>query len=60
MFLRILWETEGLTQRELAIRAGVMTSTAFVALTAMERLGYIVRKRAPHNKKNVYVHLTRK
>jgi DNA-binding MarR family transcriptional regulator len=59
-FLRILWETDGLTQRELAIRAGVMTSTAFVALRAMARLGYITLKRLPHNKKNVYVHLTRK
>ncbi len=60
MFLRILWETDGLTQRELAIRAGVMTPTAFVALKAMGRLGYVVRKRMPHNKKNVYVHLTPK
>ena len=40
-FLRILWEGDGLTQRELSERAGVMEPTTFSALKAMERLGYI-------------------
>lgn len=57
-FLRILWEADGLTQKELSSRAGVMEPTTFAAMKAMESLGYIVRKQLPTNKKNVYVHLT--
>ena len=44
-FLRILWEGDGLTQRELSEQAGVMEPTTFAALKAMERLGYIERRR---------------
>jgi DNA-binding MarR family transcriptional regulator len=57
-FLRILWELEGLTQRELSERAGVMEPTTFAALKSMEELGYIERRQAPGNRKNVYVYLT--
>ena len=57
-FLRILWETDGLTQRELSVRAGVMEPTAFAALKAMETLGYIARKQKPENKKKVFIVLT--
>lgn len=57
-FLRILWEADGLTQKELSARAGVMEPTTFTALKAMEALGYITRKQLPTNKKNVYVYLT--
>ena len=60
-FLRILWEVDsdqGLTQKELSARAGVMEPTTFTAMKAMEALGYITRKQIPTNKKNVYVHLT--
>jgi DNA-binding MarR family transcriptional regulator len=57
-FLRILWEADGLTQKELSERAGVMEPTTFAAMKAMEVLGYIERKQLPTNKKNVYVHLT--
>jgi len=59
-FLRILWEREGLTQRELSEEAGVMEPSTFAALKAMERHGYIVRRQAPGNRKNVYVYLTPK
>jgi DNA-binding MarR family transcriptional regulator len=59
-FLRILWEREGLTQRELSEQAGVMEPTTFSALKAMERLGYVERRQLPDNRKNVYVHLTAK
>lgn len=57
-FLRILWEHEGLTQRELSARAGVMEPTTFSALKAMEKLGYIERRQLAENRKNVYVFLT--
>jgi len=57
-FLRILWEGDGLTQRELSERAGVMEPTTFSALKAMERLGYIARRHADGDRKKVYVFLT--
>lgn len=57
-FLRILWATDGLTQKQLSIRAGVMEPTTFAAIKAMESLGYVIRTQLPTNKKNVYVHLT--
>lgn len=59
-FLRILWEQDGLTQRELSQEAGVMEPTTVVALRGMEELGYISRERMADNKKSIYVFLTRK
>ena len=59
-FLRILWERDGLTQRELSTEAGVMEPTTVAALRAMEKAGYVKRRQAERNRKNVYVHLTAK
>ena len=59
-FLRILWQADGLTQRELSARAGVMEPTAVIALKGMEKLGYVTRKRAQHNRKNLCIRLTAK
>ena len=59
-YLRILWENDGLTQRELSALAGVMEPTTFGALRAMEERGYIERRQRPDNRRNVYIHLTRK
>lgn len=59
-FLRILWETDGITQRALSELAGVMEPTTFTAVTAMEKLGYVTRKKMHNNKKMVYVFLTPK
>ncbi len=58
-FLRILWEGDGLTQRELSDEAGVMEPTTFSALKAMKRLGYVRRKRGDDRKK-VHIFLTPK
>ena len=57
-FLRILWQRDGLTQRELSEIAGVMEPTTYAALKAMEEAGHIERRRMPANRKNVYVFLT--
>jgi DNA-binding MarR family transcriptional regulator len=57
-FLRVLWERDGLTQRELSDEAGVMEPTTYAAVKAMEKLGYITRRKAVGNKKNLYVYLT--
>ena len=59
-FLRILWEGDGLTQRELSEQAGVMEPTTFSALKAMERLGYISRRRRGGDRKKIYILLTQK
>jgi DNA-binding MarR family transcriptional regulator len=59
-FLRVLWENDGLTQRELSVRAGLMEPTTFTALKSMEKLGYIRRMQRPDNKKSVYIFLTPK
>lgn len=58
IFLRILWERDGLTQRELSIEAGLMEPTTLIALRAMETLGTVRRKRMNENRKNNYVFLT--
>ena len=59
-FLRILWSSDGLTQKELSDLAGVMEPTTFSAIKAMEALGYVTRTHRPDNRKNMYVHLTPK
>jgi DNA-binding MarR family transcriptional regulator len=59
-FLRILWEGDGLTQRELSEQAGVMEPTTFSALKAMERLSLVTRRRVGNDRKKVYVFLTPK
>src|SRR5262245_18918732 len=52
-FLRILWEAEGLTQRQLSDEAGVMEPTTFSALNAMEKLGYVARRPRQTKRKEV-------
>ena len=59
-FLRVLWVEDGLTQRELSERVGVMEPTTFSAMKTMERLGYVVRRQHEGDKKKVYIHLTPK
>src|SRR5258708_5557778 len=59
-FLRILWEQDSITQRELSDEAGVMQPTTVAAIRAMEELGYVTRSQTSGNRKNVYVHLTAK
>lgn len=60
IFLRILWEEEGLSQKELSKRAGLMEPTVHSAITKMESLN-LVTKRAPNPKKRrQLVYLTEK
>ena len=58
-FLRVLWEEDGLTQRELVARIGMQEPTAVTALRAMEEAGWISRARSEHDKRKVHVHLTK-
>ncbi len=59
-FLRILWETDGLTQRDLSREAGVMEPTTFAALKAMEARGYIARRQLAGNRRKIHIFLTAK
>jgi DNA-binding MarR family transcriptional regulator len=59
-FLRVLWEKDGLTQRDLSREAGVMEPTTFAALKAMEARGYIVRRQLAGNRRKVHIFLTAK
>ncbi len=57
-FLRLLWQEDGLTQRELGRRIGLMDPTAFTALSAMERRGLVTRAKDPSDRRKIKVFLT--
>ena len=57
-FLRVLWEEDGLTQRELADRIGMREPTAVIALRGMEAAGWITRERAAADRRKAQVRLT--
>ena len=59
-FLRVLWTADGLTQRELSARVGMMEPTTAVALRSMERSQLIRRLRAADDRRKVRVFLTAK
>ncbi len=57
-FLRVLWERDGLTQKQLSDEVGVMEPTTFSAVKAMESRGWVERRQLAENRKNIYVFLT--
>lgn len=57
-FLRVLWEEESLTQRELANRVGMQEPTAVIALRGMEEAGWITRERSAADRRKVNLRLT--
>ena len=57
-FLRVLWERDGLTQRELSHLVGTMEPTTLVALRSMERAGFIRRQRNTLDRRKINVFLT--
>src|SRR6476661_4806271 len=59
-FLRVLWEEDGLSQRELSVRVGLMEPTTVIALRGMEKAGLIRRVRGVDDKRVTRVHLTPK
>ncbi len=59
-FLRVLWEGDGLTQRELSRRVGMMEPTTVTALNGMERRGYVKRVRNATDRRKVNIFLTKK
>src|SRR5215510_2249109 len=59
-FLRVLWTEDGLSQRELSARVGMMEPTTVIALRSMERSGLIRRARSADDRRKVRVFLTAK
>ena len=59
-FLRALWDEDGLTQRELSQRVGMMEPTTVTALNGLERRGLVDRVRNIHDRRKVNIHLTAK
>ncbi len=57
-FLRVLWDEDGLTQRELSLRVGMMEPTTVTALNGMEKRGYVRRVRNTEDKRKVNIYLT--
>jgi DNA-binding MarR family transcriptional regulator len=59
-FLRVLWSEDGLSQRELSARVGMMEPTTAIALRSMEKSGFIRRVRTADDKRRAAVWLTPK
>jgi DNA-binding MarR family transcriptional regulator len=59
-FLRVLWNEDGLSQRELSARVGTMEPTTVIALRTMEKSGLIRRVRSTDDKRRSHVWLTPK
>ena len=59
-FLRVLWNEDGLSQRELSARVGTMEPTTVIALRTMEKSGLIRRVRSSDDKRRSQVWLTPK
>jgi MarR family transcriptional regulator, organic hydroperoxide resistance regulator len=59
-FLRVLWTADGLSQRELSARVGMMEPTTVIALRSMEKAGLIRRVRSGDDRRRVRVLLTAK
>src|SRR5262245_57034780 len=59
-FLRVLWTEDGLSQRELSQRVGMMEPTTVIALQSMEKAGLVRRERSAEDKRKAQVWLTPK
>jgi DNA-binding MarR family transcriptional regulator len=59
-FLRVLWAADGLSQRELSARVGMMEPTTVIALRSMEKASLIRRVRSGDDRRKVRVLLTAK
>ena len=58
LLLEVLWETDGLTPGELAVRLGVATPTVVKSATRMEATGLLSRRRDSDDARLVRLYLT--
>lgn len=59
-FLRVLWQRDGVTQRELSHRIGIMEPTTMSAIASTERSGLVTRVRDVADRRRQLVYLTDK
>lgn len=57
-FLRVLWQGDGITQRELSRRVGMREPTTVIALKSLEKSGFVLRKQSTEDRRRVHVFLT--
>ncbi|BCW87273.1 Transcriptional regulator SlyA [Alphaproteobacteria bacterium SO-S41] len=57
-FLRVLWQEDGLTQRELSRRVGMREPTTVIALKSLEKSGFVRREQSTEDRRRVHVYLT--
>ncbi len=57
-FLRVLWEEDGLTQREISERVGATAPTAVEQLRNMETRGLISRRASREDRRKIHFELT--
>ncbi len=57
-FLRVLWEEDMITQRELSIRTGVNEATTRTAVDRMESQSLVTRRNDPRDRRKRYIELT--
>lgn len=59
LYLRVLWDEDGLTQSELTRRVGLMQPNTNAALRQLERRGLIRQTIDPHDRRRINIFLTR-
>ena len=57
-YLRVLWENDGISQKELSERTGVVGPSTVGAMTRMEAMGLIARRKDGADARVTRVHLT--
>ncbi len=57
-FLRVLWQEDGISQRELSHRVDMREPTTVVALKALEKKDLVVRERDKADRRKIRVYLT--
>lgn len=57
-FLRVLWQGDGITQRELSQRLGLMEPSVLEMLRIMEKDGLVRRERSATDRRKVHIYLT--
>ena len=57
-FLRVLWDQDGITQRELADRTGTTEATTVRSVNGLLKSGFITRKRVADDRRKMKITLT--
>jgi DNA-binding MarR family transcriptional regulator len=57
-FLRVLWEEDDITQRELSNRAGTTEATTVRAVNALVKSGFVTRNPSTEDKRKIHIALT--